>query len=313
MALEPNEYQRFTKPAELHKAINTLRGLVAGIGTDFAVEQPEIEELAHWCSLHAHLRDRHPFSEIIPLLEVICEDGIITKEEGKDILWVCSSFADNGNYYDEITASIQLLEGMIHGMMADSTLSPTEIKGLKSWIDANDFLAGTYPFDEINALLYEVLEDGKVTKKEREMLLAFFSNLIEFKNSLNLVEQDYVDLREKYSISAVCTLDPDVKIEGHTFCFTGASYHGTRDELAETVKKLGGIFRGSVSAKTDYLVIGDGGSAAWAYSCYGRKIESAINNRKQGKSTLIIREEDFWAAVDKLIGGEEDIQWQTDS
>ena len=28
------EYRQFTKPAELHKAINTLRGLVAGINSD---------------------------------------------------------------------------------------------------------------------------------------------------------------------------------------------------------------------------------------------------------------------------------------
>ena len=28
------DYRRFTKPAELHKAVNTLRGLVAGINSD---------------------------------------------------------------------------------------------------------------------------------------------------------------------------------------------------------------------------------------------------------------------------------------
>lgn len=31
---EIDEYRKFTGPAELHKAINTLKGIVAGITTD---------------------------------------------------------------------------------------------------------------------------------------------------------------------------------------------------------------------------------------------------------------------------------------
>ena len=38
-----SDYQVFTKPAELHKAINTLRGLVAGINSDAEVDVKEIQ------------------------------------------------------------------------------------------------------------------------------------------------------------------------------------------------------------------------------------------------------------------------------
>lgn len=141
------EYRQFTKPAELHKAINTLRGIIAGISTDASVDGAEIQELIHWCSVHSHLRDRHPFSEILPVIESACADGVITDEESKDILWVCSSFADSGAYYDSITSSIQFLSGVVHGIMADGEISDQEIKALYTWISANDFLAGTYPFD----------------------------------------------------------------------------------------------------------------------------------------------------------------------
>ena len=51
------DYRLFTGPAELHKAINTLRGIVAGISTDTTVQSDEIAELAHWCSLHEPLPD----------------------------------------------------------------------------------------------------------------------------------------------------------------------------------------------------------------------------------------------------------------
>lgn len=65
----PDEYRQFTKPAELHKAINMLRGIVAGISSSGDVSTAEVSELANWCLIHANLRDRHPFSELIPIIE----------------------------------------------------------------------------------------------------------------------------------------------------------------------------------------------------------------------------------------------------
>lgn len=38
---EMEEYRAFTTPAELHKAVNTLRGIVAGINSDASVENSE--------------------------------------------------------------------------------------------------------------------------------------------------------------------------------------------------------------------------------------------------------------------------------
>ena len=303
MMKEQSEYRQFTMPAELHKAINTLRGIVAGISTDSTVSRDEINELTHWCSIHSHLRNRHPFSEIIPVVEAACADGSISEDEAKDILWVCSSFADSGAYYDVVTSSIQFLSGLIHGIMADGELSDKEIQSLQSWINTNDFLAGSYPFDEINALLYSVMEDKQIDTDERNTLLAFLSNLVEFKDSLNLVEQDYTDLRQQYSVSGVCTVCPDIQIEGRTFCFTGESYRSTRKEIAAVVDSLGGTMRNSVTGKTDYLVVGNAGNPCWAYACYGRKIEEAVSLRKSGGHILIVNETDFWDVVEDALAG----------
>ncbi len=297
------DYRTFTKPAELHKAINTLRGIVAGISTDKEIGHDEIQELAHWCEVHGYLRDRHPFSEILPIVESSCADGVISENEAKDILWVCSSFADSGAYYDSVTSTIQFLSGMIHGIMADGELQDQEIDMLQAWINANDFLAGTYPFDEINSLLSTIMADRKVDEDERNSLLAFFSNLIEFKNSFNLVEKDFTDLREKYSVDGICASCPEITFQGKIFCFTGESYRGTRKELADVVERLGGTFRGSVSSKTNYLVVGNAGNPCWAYACYGRKIEEAVRLRKEGAGVVIVNETDFWDAVEDISAG----------
>ena len=268
------EYRQFTKPAELHKAINTLRGIVAGISCDQGVSGAEIQELVHWCSIHEHLRDRHPFSELL-----------------------CNNFTDSSSYYNEMTSSIQFLNGMIHGMMADGKLNDKEIYSLRLWLDANDYLQGTYPFDELTTLIHTILEDGVITSSEKESLMAFMSNLVEFKDSYNLVESDFASLRQKYSIGGICAYCPDVEIKDKLFCFTGESYRSTRAEIKAEVERLGGKFRPSVSGKTDYLVVGNAGNPCWAYSCYGRKIEEAMALRKEGAKVQIINETDFWDAI----------------
>lgn len=303
MAKEMEEYREFTKPAELHKAINTLRGIIAGINSDAKLGKQEISELVHWCTLQAPVRDRHPFSEILPVVEAACADGVVTEDEAKDILWLCSNFADDSTYYDAITSSIQFLSGMIHGMMADGELSDREIAALKEWVDTNDFLAGTYPFDEINSLLYAILEDKKITEDEREQLTAFCSNVIDFTTSYNLMEPDYAKLREKYSISGICAFCPEVTFQGKTFCFTGESYRAKRAEIAAVVERLGGVMRSGVSPKTDYLVVGNAGNPCWAFACYGRKIEDAIRLRKDGAKVVIVNETDFWDAVEDAEAG----------
>lgn len=291
------EYRSFTKPAELHKAINTLRGIVAGISCNDGVSTDEIHELTHWCSLHAHLRDRHPFSELLPVIESSIQDGRIDEEEQQDILWLCGNFVGSASYYDAMTSSIQFLNGLVHGIMADHQLGNGEIDTLKLWLDTNDFLQGTYPFDELSSMVHTIVEDKVITDEERNSLLAFMSNLVEFKDSYNLVEADFAELRRQYSVGGICAYCPDVEIKGKLFCFTGESYRSTRSEIKAEVERLGGSFRNSVSKNTDYLVVGNAGNPCWAYSCYGRKIEEAMALRKAGAKLQIINETDFWDAI----------------
>jgi len=81
------------------------------------------------------------------------------------------------------------------------------------------------------------------------------------------------------------------------FCFTGESAKFSREELAETVIRLGGSVVGSVSGKTDFLVVGGDGNPCWAFACYGRKIEKAMALRRDGARLVIVHENDFHDAV----------------
>lgn len=292
------EYRIYTMPSELHKATNMLKGIISGIEADGIIVDSEMQELTHWVSLHANLINRSPFSELIPMIETALADGVIDQEEKEDILWVCHNFSECSPFYDRITSNVQYICGIVQGMLSDKILSDAEIQSLKDWLNANDFLKGSYPFDEIFSIVTSILADKKVTEEERNILTAFISNLIEFKDSYNLMEPDFEKLRQEYSVGGICAICPDVEIEGKGFCITGGSYRCSRDEFKELIESRGGLFKTGVSRKTDYLVVGNAGNPCWAYACYGRKIEKAIELRKIGCPIQIINETDLWDAFD---------------
>jgi hypothetical protein len=297
---ELHQYRPFTKPAELHKAINTLKGIVAGITTDRSPSETELHELLNWCTLHEHLRDRHPFSELLPLIDDANVDGIITMDEAKDIVWLCNNFISDTAYYDLVTSSLQFLTGLLHGIMADGVLTNGEIHTLRNWIDMNDYLRSCYPFDEIESLLISTLADGRVDAEERNILMAFFSNFIDTTASQNIHAPKMEELRAQYSVDGICAVCPDITFDSKRFCFTGESRRLKRSEIVEKIISAGGLFRASVNNSTDYLVVGAAGNPCWAYACYGRKIEEAMHIRKSGIKLVIVHENDLWDALENL-------------
>ena len=184
---------------------------------------------------------------------------------------------------------------------ADGVITDEEIRTLNTWISSNDYLTGCYPFDEIESLLLSILNDGIVTEDERNMLKAFLSNFIDLKSSYNLNSKEIETLRKHYSISGICAICQEIEFDGNQFCFTGQSLRAKRKEIADLITSLGGKFNNSITNKTRYLIVGNDGNPCWAFSCYGRKIEDAVNRRKAGQTLTIVNEVDFWDAVDDLV------------
>jgi len=297
---EVNDYRAFTAPAEVHKAVNSLIGMLSGIQFDNIVNQRELSEIINWCNLHRRFQNKFPFSEIIPLIDHALSDGILTDEEIQDILWLCKNVAHHdgfNTYYDIVTSSLQQLQGIIHGIMADNILLEEEINQLYTWMDTRDFLKGFYPFDEIYTLLITIRRDGIISEDEKNMLKAYFGNFIDTRTSFNLNSFDITELQNRYSIGGICAVCPEIVFEGKTFSFTGTSSRAKRKEIAEIIVNMGGIFNNNVTLKTDYLIVGNDGNPCWAFSCYGRKVEKAVDLRKNGSTIIIAHENDFWDEV----------------
>lgn len=284
------DYFKYTRKSRHDKAINTLLGIIHGISTDRTINDAESQMLENWIVENGIFADRHPYNEFIPRIRQALEDHILTEDETEDISWACDKFLSK-EYYDDTSAALQELQAIVAAVAVDGVISEVEVEGIQDWISNHEQLKTCWPYDEIESRLIHALKDRWIDPQEHKELLEFFSSF-----SPTGIQLQNTDSTPK-SISGICAVAPEIIFEDHLFCFTGESSKASRDELKVIVLDRGGQVRNSVSPRLNYLVVGSNGNPCWAYACYGRKIEKAVQLRQQGASIVIVHEVDFFDAI----------------
>lgn len=282
-------YYRFTSKSRLDLSINSLLGIVEGIAADQRVTQAEIGFLHTWLDEHRNLADKHPYNELMPVVESAIADGVLTNEESEDIHWLCEKLRSTG-YYDEVTADLQRLHAVVGGIASDGEISVAELRGLQLWLDDHQHLARCWPYEEVGSLVTSVLADGRVSPEESQALQAFFSEFLAVLDNRTITSPDVLQGASMVGLCAVC---PDIVIPGATFCFTGKSNRYSRYKFSQVIGAMGGVAIDAVTRDLNYLVIGADGNPCWAYACYGRKVERAVELRKAGHPLMIVHEHDL--------------------
>jgi hypothetical protein len=293
-------YRHFTQRQRVDKAVQTFHGLIRGITIDGELNAEEVAELLNWIGEYSDLLGRAPFNELKQKLDEIMADGQIDPEEQEDLLWVCRNLSPESDYYDAVTHDIQQLHGIMHGIMADGQVTLDEAKGLQGWIDEHADLKGIYPYDELDSLLTTILKDGEIDDQEQQMLASFFEDFIEYSFAKKVRSEGQrvkAGLPKTFTLPGICSMCPEIAFDGRVFTFTGTSTKATRKQIADQITELGAAFSPNVTAQTHFLVVGAGENPCWAFSCYGRKVEKAVEFRKSGATILIVHESDFWDAV----------------
>lgn len=299
-AYEDMSFRKYMFKAKLDKAIHTLEGIIRGISIDYKINNKEIEELENWLEQYMIYQDKEPFSELIEVLVKSLEDSHLDQEEYENIIWLCNNLKTNNLYFDVITSDIQRLHGILHGVLSDNVITEEEIIGLQAWIKENGHLSTTFPYDEIYSLLVSVLSDGKISDEEKTILKVFFSEFVDTSNSL-IDKKEIKKIKKEMNLSGICSVCPEIQIKDRVFCFTGKSSKTTREGFSKVIKALGGIYNDRITQKTDYLIVGNEGNPCWAFSCYGRKVEAALNLRKKGHKIIIAHENDFWDTIKDIV------------
>ncbi|MGM5469871.1 BRCT domain-containing protein [Flavobacteriaceae bacterium LMO-SS05] len=296
--LSQKELNIVTSKARADKAISSLKGILIGINSDNEVSKEEVNELRKWASNHRDLINRNPFKEFMTIIEETVSNNIPGTETIEDLFWLCQKYDNDNFYYNGVTSDLQILQGICHGILADGIIDEKEIYDLQKWLNANTHLSTYYPYDEIRSLILSIVSDRKVEEEEKLVLKAYLNQFVNLENK-NIEEQinhETIDI----NISGYCTSDPEIELDGKTFCITGVLKSGNRASLEKTISDLGGIPTKTLTKKTDYLIVGDNGNPAWAFACYGRKVEKALELRKNGHKISLIHEFDFIDLIEEL-------------
>lgn len=184
----------------------------------------------------------------------------------------------------ELNKSIEMLLGMVTGMVADAHLHDLEIQLLSTWLAANEEAASLWPASVIATKVREVLADGIITEDERAHLLEVLQQLA----STNFAETGSVT-------PEVVTLpiedSGEVRLTGTLVCHTGKFLYGPRPACERLTQQAGGIPQDAITLKTGVLVVGSEVSSSWVHTPFGRKIQRAAEMRASGHPIRIISEQ----------------------
>ena len=296
---EDFEFRKFTGKSECDKALNTLNGILLGIELDHIINDLELRELENWCLKHTELISRNPFMEFQKRIREGIEDSGTRHGLVEDLLFLCNKFQENYIYFDAVTMDLQILQGIFHGVINEK-----EVLQLKGWLEEHEHLSSHYPYDDVYRIVCAVLEDGMIDADEHKMLLAYFNEFSRIVSpSIAISIRDEI---KGVKISGICAVGHDISIDGKAFCFTGKSKIGLKSVIKEKIIDKGGVWHENLVSSTDYLVVGTDGNPAWAFSCYGRKVEAAVSLQRNVKNPgkVVILDEGDFARFMKELGVE---------
>ena len=254
--------------SKLETNINTLYGIIKGINYDKRIDDKEIEKLKVWVEDNRIYKQYALFDRIILKLEEILNDNKITEYEKIELEKLVTSI-NNSKIYSESTLSLQILNGILDGIVCDQKVNQKEIENLNAWLKQNDYLKDVYPYDKVLLEVSKVLEDRILTEEESNYILGIFNEILhpEFNN------------------------DENIDFDGKTFCLTGEFKNATKQEISKKLQDLGGIEKTGVSSKLNYLIVGGVGSESWKFGKIGGKQAKAQELNEKGANIKIIDED----------------------
>lgn len=273
------------------RLVNELEGLLRGATADRIIVADEIARIRRWLSEAQPYRHVHPFSDIAAHLEVALADGAMTLEECEDLLFVATNLTSHNPYYDQLRSGVQQLMGLLAGVSADRRVTADEALYLNAWATDWAHLTGLWPFDECVSLVTTMLRTQQWNDAPRQLLR--LSDEFPVAGHLDVDTGELPPLL----LSGVCAVDPIIEFKQKRFVFTGASSRCERTTFHGLVEDRGGHALKNVGASTNYLIVCDEGSPYWAFSCYGRKVETAYGLRRAGTPIVIAHETSFWRTI----------------
>lgn len=176
------------------------------------------------------------------------------------------------------------LIGLARGLIADGSINTAEVTFLEKWLVANLAISHQPLIATLYDRVRQILSDGDADPEECADLLAALTNFT--------AESTELGEAGKSSTLPLCNPAPTLRFEGANYCFTGTFTFGQRRHCEQATAARGAEC-GSLTRKTDFLVIGAYATESWKHSSFGNKILKAAEMRASGIPIAIVAE-DHW-------------------
>ncbi len=174
------------------------------------------------------------------------------------------------------------LIGIARGMAADGQINQSEVEFLQKWLAANLSISDQPVIRTLYSRVSEILSDSSVEPDEA-------TELLETLNALGTTDFELGEVLKATSLP-LCNPAPSLSFAGVRYCFTGTFSFGQRKACEQAVAERGAD-TGSLTKKTDVLVVGMYATESWKHSSFGNKILNASEMRSQGVPISIVSEE----------------------
>lgn len=177
---------------------------------------------------------------------------------------------------------IDELIGIARGISADGVLNQAEADFLQKWLAANYTISDQPVIRTLYSRVSEMLSDGFLDPEES-------ADLLETLNRFSNLDFELGEVLKSTSLP-LCEPQPNLVFEGNLYCFTGTFNYGQRKHCEEAVVLRGGAC-GSLTRKTNVLVIGMYATESWKHSSFGNKIMKACEMRDDRLPISIVSEQ----------------------
>lgn len=178
------------------------------------------------------------------------------------------------------------LIGLARGLCADGSISEADVQCLQSWLATQAPITDHPMLRGLYRRIDEILADGVADAEERADLFETLRAFTGDQSALGEAAQP-TDL-------PLCDPAPPLAFTGHRYCLTGTFLFGKRKDCEEAVTERGAEV-GSLTKKTNVLVIGAYATESWKHSSFGTKIMKACEYRDAGVPIIIVSEQ-HWQA-----------------
>ena len=265
----------------LGPVMTELYGFIVGIKLDHVIKDEEIAKLTQWMQRNAKYKATPIFEDVFSLLDEVIADGVLTLSECEQILNTISPFMES-EFFSSNTEAENILRGIIQGISADEKINFDEAIGLLQWRNNYPSLRLNSVYEQLFDKVYESVEDKTITSDENEELIKLCKFIVDpIENAGGQQTLQSSDIKDSIVV------------------LTGEFDHGSRSSVESELEKLGFVAGKSVTKKTNYVVIGNKGSEAYAHGSYGSKVEKAM---KYG--IPVLTEDDFFEQLKTNISRE---------